>query len=514
MYKYLTTPIYYASGTPHLGHAYTTLLANCYRNYHKLNHDNVKLITGTDEHGQKIERAAAANDTSPDQFAAERSREFSELWQALGLNPDAFVRTTDQQHKETVLSFWDKLLQSGDIYLGQYSGLYCVGCEQYFTSGNECPIHLKPLETLSEESYFFRLSRYQDQLIKHIETHEDFIVPRERRNEVLSLLQTNKLHDLSVSRTSTDWGIPVPGDDKHVIYVWIDALVSYLSALESGTFNDYWANTTHFIGKDILVFHAVYWPALLLSAGIPLPTSIVVNGWLTVEGRKISKSDPDTIIDPVDLTNLVSNDGLKYFFLKGISFGLDVNFSKEHLFQLLNADLSNNVGNLVSRFLSLVSANFNSQIAIVEYQLTVEDQSLLDNVENSTAGWHEGLAKGQVHLAARSFCDLSAAINTYLQHQEPWILLKQDDQSDRVKTILLVVHSALVSLSVLGYPFVPDTVGKIREGLCIQGTPSTEEIGKFRTSIHIQKIEPVFPRLELTSGDRDQSQLDIQRNPP
>jgi len=500
MYKYLTTPIYYASGTPHLGHAYTTLLANCYRNYHELNGHTVKLITGTDEHGQKIERTAIANGTSPDQFAADRSREFSELWQALGINPDAFVRTTDQQHKELVLTFWARLLDNDDIYLGQYSGLYCVDCEQYFTSGDDCPVHQKPLEALSEESYFFRLSRYQDQLIKHIETHDDFIIPNERRNEVLSLLKNNELHDLSVSRTSTSWGIPVPGDDKHVIYVWIDALVSYLSALESSTFDEYWTNTTHFIGKDILVFHAIYWPALLLSAGFPLPTSIVVNGWLTIEGRKISKSDPQTIVNPVDLADQVSNDGLKYYFLKGISCGLDVSFSKEHLYQLLNADLSNNVGNLVNRFLSLVSANFESRITIDEYQLTLDDQTLLDEVEESTAGWHHGLIKGQVHLAARCFSDLSARINAYLQHQEPWILLKQDDQSDRVKTILLVVHSALVSLSVLGYPFVPDAVGKIREGLCIQGTPSTEEIGKFRTCIHIQKIAPVFPRLELTSG--------------
>jgi methionyl-tRNA synthetase len=500
MYKYLTTPIYYASGTPHLGHAYTTLLANCYRNYHELNQNQVKLITGTDEHGQKIERTARANATSPAQFAADRSSEFRALWQTLGISIDGFVRTTDQRHKQTVLTFWDRLLKNGDIYLGQYSGLYCVDCEQYFSSGDDCPIHRKPLENLSEESYFFRLSRYQDQLIQHIQTHDNFILPQERRNEVLSLLKNNELHDLSVSRTSTDWGIPVPGDSGHVIYVWIDALVSYLSALGTTSFNEYWANTTHFIGKDILVFHGIYWPALLLAAGYPLPTSLVVNGWLTVEGRKISKSDPETIVDPVELANLVSSDGLKYYFLKGVSFGLDVNFSKEHLYQLLNADLSNNVGNLVNRFISLVASGFDGHIGVNEYQLTQEDLSLLEKVESNTARWQKGLEIGSVHIAARCFSDLSASVNAYLQHQEPWNLLKQDRQSDRVKAILLVVHSVLVSLTVLGYPFVPDTVRKIREGLCIPGTPAIDEIGKFRTSIRTRKIEPVFPRLELTPG--------------
>lgn len=374
MYRYLTTPIYYASGTPHLGHAYTTLLANCYRNYYEVTRADVRLITGTDEHGQKIERTAAANATSPAQFAADRSSEFSKLWHNLEIPVDTFVRTTDRRHQDSVISFWNKLVENDDIYLGEYSGCYCVDCEQYFTSGDSCPIHRKPLEFLFEESYFFRLSRYQDQLIRHIEANDRFILPKERRNEVLSLLKNNKLHDLSVSRTSTDWGVPVPGDSSHVIYVWIDALVSYLSALDAGTFQEYWANTTHFIGKDILVFHAIYWPALLLSAGYSLPTSIVVNGWLTVEGRKISKSDPETIVDPLELAN-------------------------------------------------------------------------------------------------------------------------------RVKTILLVVHSCLTSLSVLGYPFVPDTVLKIRKGLQIAGLPSVEEVGNFRTHIRVSKIEPVFPRLEVTTKE-------------
>ena len=298
--RYLTTPIYYASGTPHLGHVYTMFLADCARRTTRMAGDETRLVTGTDEHGQKIERAAALAGATPGAFVGERSAAFRELWEGLGIDV-SFVRTTDPAHKAVVTDFWQRLCAAGDIYKRHYTGRYCVDCEQYFTGDvGECPVHARALEHYAEDSYFFRLSRYRDRLIGHIEANPDFVRPETRRNEVLAFLRAQDLTDLSVSRTSTRWGIEVPGDPEHVLYVWVDARVSYLSALgplDAQESAAWWAGAHHFIGKDILIFHAVVWPAMLLAAGLPLPNAIVVNGWLTVTGRKIAKSDPSTVFD-------------------------------------------------------------------------------------------------------------------------------------------------------------------------------------------------------------------------
>jgi|TARA_Y100000310_G_scaffold328505_1_gene396723 methionyl-tRNA synthetase len=497
MNKYLTTPIYYASGTPHLGHAYTTLVADCYRRYFRLLGHDVKLISGTDEHGQKIERAALNEGTDTAEFIQARSDEFRELWEILGIELDAFVRTTDSDHVASVLPFWKTIVAKGDIYLGQYEGLYCVECEQYFTTGDECPVHRKPLEAFSEESYFFRLSRYQSRLIEHIESHDEFILPRERRNEVLSLLKGTELHDLSISRTSTNWGIPVPRDNRHVMYVWIDALVSYLSALDKDDFSEFWPSATHFIGKDILIFHAVYWPALLLSAGIELPRSLKVNGWLTIEGKKIAKSDPDTIVDPADLIDEIGTDGLSYFFLKGVPFGGDVDFVRQRVRQLLNADLANNVGNLISRFTALVERNFGGVIDVEDPVLLERDRGLLAELRSGAENWREAFERAQPHVAAQEFAAAAASINRYLQHEEPWLLIKAEENRARVAVILLVVHAALSSLCVLGLPFVPVLVAKVRAALCLQGDVCWSSLGELRNHIRTQKVEPVYPRLSV-----------------
>ncbi len=495
MNKYLTTPIYYASGTPHLGHAYTTLVADCYRRYYRLTDHDVKLISGTDEHGQKIERAALAEGTDTTEFIEARSDEFQALWRTLGIDLDAFVRTTDSRHVARVLPFWQNIADKGDIYPGQYEGLYCVECEQYFTTGEECPVHRRPLETFSEESYFFRLSRYQSRLIEHIESHDDFILPRERRNEVLSLLKNSELRDLSISRTSTRWGIPVPRDNRHVMYVWIDALVSYLSALATEDFNAFWPSATHFIGKDILIFHAVYWPALLLSAEIPLPLSLKVNGWLTIEGKKIAKSDPDTIVDPVALIEEIGTDGLTYFFLKGVPFGGDVNFVRQQVYQLLNADLANNVGNLISRFVTLVQRDFSGAIDITSPVLEECDHELLAVLKDGAQEWQDAFERAEPHVAARIFAASAASINRYLQHEEPWNLIKNEENRGRVAVILLVVHSALSSLCVLGSPFVPDIIEKVRTSLCLQGDLCWSSVGAFGSQIRTRKTQSVYPRL-------------------
>ena len=365
MKRYLTTPIYYASGAPHLGHVYTTFLADCARRSARMDGLETCLVTGTDEHGQKIERAAAAAGESPEALVAARSDAFRKLWAGLGIQA-SFVRTTDPAHAGVVIDFWNRLCATGDVYRGYYQGLYCVDCEQYFTGdATECPVHRRPLEQYAEDSYFFRLSKYQERLTEHIEANPDFVQPETRRNEVLAFLRGQPLSYLSVSRTSTSWGIRVPGDPEHVLYVWVDALVSYLSALGplgSSDLGDWWGDAHHFIGKDILILHAVYWPAMLLSAGLPLPKAIVVNGWLTVSGRKIAKSDPVTVVDPLAQANRFGSAALAFYFLRSVGLGADLNFDTGEVARVLDADLANNLGNLVSRVVKFVDRRFGANV--------------------------------------------------------------------------------------------------------------------------------------------------------
>ncbi len=495
MKRYLTTPIYYANGAPHLGHVYTTLVADCYRHYYRLADDDVMLITGTDEHGQKIERTALARGIPIDAFVRERSDEFRRTWRALGIGFDRFERTTGDAHKMVARAFWQKLAERGDIYKGRYDGLYCVECEQYFASGDECPVHRRPLELFSEPTWFFRLSAYRERLIEYIRSHAEFIRPAPRRNEVLSLLENDVLNDLSISRTSTRWGVPVPGDDEHVMYVWIDALVSYLSALgdlDSVAVNEYWPGAIHFIGKDILVFHGIYWPAFLMSAGLPLPESIIVNGWLTVEGRKISKSDPRTIVDPVTVAQTVGNDGLRLYFLKTVTFGRDLDFDRTHLVRSLNADLANNLGNLVSRFIALVEKHFPGGFECSAASLAPGDRGLLNKLRESATTIENAMAGVGVAQAARCFIDSAAAINAYIQEKEPWRI----DDPERLRTVLWVVHQALSDLTVLGWCFVPRIMKTVREGLGLTGTPRWSDIGVFRRNVRVSRIPAVFPRIE------------------
>ncbi len=496
MKHYLTTPIYYASGSPHLGHAYTTFVADCYKRYYKLTGDDVLLVTGTDEHGQKIERTAQAKGESIDSFIESRSQEFLDVWQGLEIDIDVFQRTTDPSHSEWVVDLWRRIHQNGDIYKGQYEGLYCVECEQYFTEGDDCPVHRKPLEHFAEESYFFRLGAYQKKLIDHIESSEDFIVPISRRNEVLSFLKNNELHDLSISRTSTKWGIGVPGDDNHVVYVWLDALAAYLSALgprDGETFEDYWPNTTHFIGKDILNFHAVYWPALLWSAGLPLPKRLVVNGWLTVEGRKISKSDPETIVEPQSLTEIVSCDGLKFYFLKTARLGGDLDFNQAHIVELLNADLANNVGNLFSRFIKLFAKQFPEGIDAGKLSGLSRCHQLREQLLERAKALRKAIEGYDLSSAARCYIEAASLLNTDFQKNEPW---KITDRS-KLANYLWVLHHCLTDLTLLGSCFTPDLLSRARVGLGLTSTASWQDIGRWQSHISTTEIDALFPRIQL-----------------
>jgi methionyl-tRNA synthetase len=494
MKQYLTTPIYYASGSPHLGHAYTTFVADCYKRYHRLRGHDVILTSGTDEHGQKIERTAEQSGQPIDSFINKRSNEFRHLWESLDIDLDVFERTTADSHKELVLELWQRLANNGDIYKSHYEGLYCVDCEQYFTAGDECPVHRKPLENFSEQSYFFRLSRYQQKLINHIEANPDFIVPDSRRNEVLSFLKINELHDLSISRTSTRWGIEVPGDSDHVIYVWLDALAAYLSALGSlGSvkFEDYWPNTTHFIGKDILLFHAVYWPAFLWSAGLDLPRRLVVNGWLTVEGRKISKSDPETIVDPLSLIDSISRDGLKYYFLKTVRLGQDLDFQQSHLVELLNADLANNVGNLFSRFVKLFAKHFPDGLEQEPLRHSAANNELRLVVREKADAFEQAIEKYEVSLAARIFIDTAGLINASIQQSEPW---KIEDRLE-LSEYLWTLHHCLADLTILGASFVPELTEKARTSLKLDKNATWQDLGCNSREVSVGSIGALFPRI-------------------
>jgi len=495
MNQYLTTPIYYASGAPHLGHAYTTFVADCYKRYCRLRGDNVLLTSGTDEHGQKIERAAELAGESIDSFIDTRSDEFLNLWKSLDIDLDLFERTSNPAHKELVIDIWQKIRANGDIYKGHYEGLYCVDCEQYFTTGDQCPVHRKPLENFSEESYFFRLSAYQQRLIDHIEANPGFIVPGSRRNEVLSFLKNGELHDLSISRTSTQWGISVPDDPGHVVYVWLDALAAYLSALgglTSEKLGRFWSNSTHFIGKDILIFHAVYWPAFLWSAGLVLPKNIVVNGWLTVEGRKISKSDPETIVDPLSLTDLVGSDGLKYYFLKTVSLGLDLDFRRSHLIDVLNADLANNLGNLFSRYIKLFLKHFPDGLEYSSDNIAQVNKDLLQSIRINANKFAIAVEKFDLSQAARLFTETGALVNANIQRREPWKIVDEDELGQYLWTL----HHCLADLTLLGASFVPEITGKARAGLNLVTEPAWNELDYRRRRVSVRLIESLFPRIQ------------------
>ncbi|MCZ6502035.1 MAG: methionine--tRNA ligase [Gammaproteobacteria bacterium] len=494
MKQYLTTPIYYASGSPHLGHAYTTFVADCYKRYRRLRGDDVLLTSGTDEHGQKIERIAELSGESIGSFIDTHSDEFLNLWKNLDIDVDLFERTSSSTHKELVIDIWQRIRANGDIYKGHYEGLYCVDCEQYFTVGDQCPVHRTPLENFSEESYFFRLSAYQQKLIDHIEANPDFIVPGSRRNEVLSFLKNSELHDLSISRTSTQWGITVPDDPGHVVYVWLDALAAYLSALgglSSKKLGCYWSNSFHFIGKDILIFHAVYWPAFLWSAGLELPKKIVVNGWLTVEGRKISKSDPETVIDPLSLTDLVGSDGLKYYFLKTVSLGLDLDFRRSHLIDVLNADLANNLGNLFSRFIKLFIKHFPDGLEYSSDNIALVNKDLLQSIRDNANKFATAIERFDLSQAARLFIETAALVNANIQRREPWKIVDRDELGQYLWTL----HHCLGYLTLLGASFVPGLTDKARIGLNLDAEPAWTDLYCQRRYVSVRLIGSLFPRI-------------------
>jgi methionyl-tRNA synthetase len=502
----VTTPIYYVNDVPHLGTAYSTVCADALRRAHQLFGDETFLLTGTDEHGLKIERQAVEKGMSPQDFVDRASAPFRAAWPELGVAPDFFVRTTDAAHKAFVQELWKKIEANGDLYQGSYEDWYCVGCESFKTEkeleqpGNLCPLHKKPVERVKEDTYFFRLSKFQDQLLALYESHPDFIRPKERRNEVIAFVKEG-LRDLSVSRTSFSWGIPVPGNPKHVMYVWFDALTNYMSALAANDAMRFWpekgngSTLVHIVGKDILRFHTVYWPAFLLAAGYSvdeLPNTVYAHGFLTVDGQKMSKSLRNAV-DPLRLARTFGSDVLRYQLLRGVAFGQDGDFDHAGMIERYNADLGKNLGNLLQRTLGLVTKLPGEKRTPVYTNPTELELELARDVEASLTNAKAAWANMEINRAVELTMEASSRANQYIDRAAPWVLVKQPD-SARAETVLAAILEVVRLVGTALYPVMPTKSGELLAQLGI--SPVTPEVGRDQFPT---RFEPQV-RGELSSG--------------
>ena len=518
---YVTTPIYYVNDVPHLGHAYTTIAADTLARYHRMRGHDARLLTGTDEHGVKIERAAQEKGMSPQQFVDQVSETFRTLPAPLHAEPSDFIRTSEPRHIEVVQDLWKRCEANGAIYEGTYEGLYCVGCEAYYTekelepAGDGkfiCPQHKKPVEKVKEPSFFFRLSQFQDRLLKFYEKFPGAVSPESRRNEVLSFVQGG-LEDLSISRTSFHWGIPVPGHPKSVVYVWFDALTNYLSALgkEGDPLRRYWPCDVHLIGKDILRFHAVYWPAFLMGAGFPdeqLPKKVFAHGWLTINGQKMSKSLRNTVA-PAKLAEVFGADVVRFYLLREVAFGQDGDFSHAQLVARYNAELADNLGNLLNRTLGLCAKLRPAANPVsLEYAATPLEDKLVEVAKTALTGVTSSFDEIAPHRAIDAIWVLCRAANKYIDEAAPWTEAKKGDAAKaRVDTILSAALEAIRFIAILIWPVMPEVSDKILAQLGrekVAPTPSGQEGGDLLQltwaprweSGKLQLGQPIFPKID------------------
>ncbi|MCX6103767.1 MAG: methionine--tRNA ligase [Proteobacteria bacterium] len=519
---YITTPIYYVTDAPHIGHLYTTVAADIMAQYQKMNGKEVWFLTGTDEHGQKIQKKAKETDETPQALADRVVQRYQEAWKLYGIQYNDFIRTTEDRHKKVVQHFIKKLMDTGDIYLDHYEGLYCIPCEAYCTetqaTDGKCPDCNRPVETLREESYFFKMSKYADALLKHIESHPNFILPEARKNEVLGFLKGG-VKDISISRTTIDWGIPMPSDAKankgHFVYVWFDALTNYISALgpsldkddkddKDNKFEKFWPEAIHIVGKDILRFHAVYWPTFLMALNFPLPKQIVAHGWLTDANRKISKSLGNSI-DPIALAKEVGVDGMRYFLFREFVFGLDGEYTKEVMYQRINSDLANDFGNCINRVSTMIPKYMgDNAISVTDYlnhpsELKILAADLIPLAIKEMDSFH-------FHKALENVLKLVSGVNRYIENSAPWTLAKSSDPKDKNKLeqVLIHCHESLRIASLFLVPFIPKSAQKALEYLgdtesYLTPAPLLNHLawGTGPQIIKVTKSAPLFPRLEL-----------------
>ncbi len=528
---YVTTPIYYVNDRPHIGTAYSTIAADVLARYHRLRGEPTRMLTGVDEHGVKLERRAKEQGLEPQAFVDSMAPPFLDAWRMLSCAYDDFIRTTEPRHKERAQELWKRCQETGDIYEADYEGLYCVGCEAYYTDkdlveGNLCPIHKRPVEVLKERTFFFRLSAYTDKLLEFYEKHPKFVQPEGRYNEVKSFVREG-LKDLSLSRGTFSWGIPVPGKPEHVIYVWFDALTNYMSALggpekageTNPLFREFWApnaRVVHIVGKDILRFHAVYWPAFLLSAGIEPPTQVWAHGWLTVDGQKMSKS-LGNFIPPGPIVDAVGADVLRYYLMRDVAFGQDGDFSHANLFARYHGELGNGLGNLLNRTVtSIVKNSFDGKVPSFDESALVElDRTLIGKTQECLSLASRELEDVRPNRALEAIWEIVSLANKYIDQTEPWKLAKQGDLT-RLGQVMYTVLECLRSLGVALWPFMPQKCDEllVQLGLAPLSPQVGEDLwptsfGKLPAGIATRPGKALFPRFE-----KDQEAALIQQLQP
>ena len=501
---YITTPIYYPSANFHIGHCYTTVIADSLARYKKLHGYDVYFLTGSDEHGLKIQRKAEEKGGTPKEYVDEVIENAKDLWKCLGIEYDRFIRTTDEDHVEVVQKIFKKLYDQGDIYKGSYEGLYCTPCESFWTESQlvdgKCPDCGRDVEPASEEAYFFRLSKYQDRLVDYIESHPEFIQPVSRKNEMINNFIKPGLEDLCVSRTTFTWGIPVTFDSKHVVYVWIDALSNYISALgyltnDDSKFQKYWPADLHIVGKEIVRFHTIIWPCLLMALDLPLPHQVFGHGWLVINGGKISKS-LGNYRDPREYINEYGKDAIRYYLLREVPFGSDGQFSEELLINRYNTDLANTVGNLVNRTLSMLTKYFEGIIENSEVK-TEYDEDLINLVINTESKVEKYMELLEIPEALDSIFEIFRRCNKYIDETTPWLLAKEENK-DKLKTVLYNLLESIRIGAILLTPYLPDTANEILRQLNTskKDLDTIKEFGELETNIHINDFKPIFMRVE------------------
>jgi methionyl-tRNA synthetase len=500
---YLTTPIYYVNDEPHIGHTYTTVVADTVARYRRATGWDVRFLTGTDEHGQKIERAAAKLGVAPIALADRVVSRYRELWRRLSISHDDFIRTTEPRHRAGVDRLIERMSAAGDVYLGSYDGMYCAGCEAFYPDSQivdgKCPDQGHPVEAVREASYFFRLSKYQEPLLAWIDANPNAIRPLSRRNEVRAFIASG-LKDLSISRTTIHWGIPWPDDPAHVVYVWVDALTNYMSALGFGSedetlFTRYWPAAVHLVGKDIVRFHAVYWPAFLMSAGLPLPECVFAHGWWLRDEAKMSKS-LGNVVRPGPLLDAVGPDALRYFLLREMSFGLDGIYSDEQLLDRYNGDLANELGNVTSRVIALCDTGFGGRIPPPSTR--PEAGELAPAARDAHAAWRRAFDDYDFSNGLAAVWKLAAELNRFLQTHAPWALAKDPGAADRHAAVMRGACEALLQIAAMASPAMPGACAEIalRLGVALPDDLSVFRWGLLPAGASLVKRGPLFPRVD------------------